>query len=68
MTGKISAFYGAPAKQDNGQPAGEFPNKTEVTILVPFGQVAWHLGEWVKVQSATLTGWVKAEQVHCDYN
>lgn len=67
MTGKINAFYGVDVLADNGQPAGRLENKTEVEILEPFGKPAWHVGEWVKIQTPALTGWVKADQVSPDY-
>lgn len=67
MQGKISAFYGAKAVADNGQPAGEFANKTPVEIVEPSGKPSWHVGEWTKVSNGTLTGWVAANQVEYNY-
>jgi hypothetical protein len=67
MRGKISAFYGAEVKQDNGQPAGTLPNKAVVEILEPTGKPAWHVGEWAKVQTEEVSGWVKADQVIYGY-
>lgn len=68
MTGKINAFYGAEVFTDKGQPAGVITNKTEVEIVEPFGKPAFRTGEWVKVKSLELAGWVKADQVNADYD
>jgi hypothetical protein len=66
MKGTVNAFYGAEAKQDNGQPAGTLKNKEVVKIIEASGKPAWHVGEWVKVKGS-ITGWVKAEMVNVDY-
>ena len=62
MKGKVLAFYGTRAKNDDGTDAGTIKNHEVVTIIAPFGKPAKSLGEWVKVKGS-VTGWVNATQV-----